>query len=1131
MNYLIHTRDLLSRIGRKIRYSRGRVFKCIIVMKIFLLLLSISLQVSAIASAQQVSLNVKNAKISTVLDAIQKQTGYGYGFSKDANLKDAKPVTISLKSASIETTVQIIFNDQPFEYEIDNSLKMIVIQPKKAAKSPGLIQTDDAGASRTTLTGLVRDPDGSPLPGVTVLVQGTKLGAVTDNFGRFSIANAPANGSLLIRMIGRENLDITYTNGLVPDIILKEVEADLNEIQVIAYGQVEKKYSTTSIGTIKGSDIQNQPVSNIQLAIAGRVPGIFVKQTAGVSSSDVDITIQGRNSLRNGSVPFYVIDGIPYSPQFTDNSLMGGAIVGFGGNALNFINPADIESISILKDADATAIYGSRAANGAILITTKKGKSGKTSIDVNLQNGWGGVTRKMDLLNTQQYLELRKEAYINAGQPIPTSETPPNTSNFDLTSWDQNKYTDWQEELIGGTALFTNLQASVSGGTANTQFLASYGFIRETTVYPGSPSDKKGNVRFSINHVSSNNRFKYLLSGSYLQDKNKLYNIDLMGRALTLAPNSPDMYNPDGSINFSPAPKNPNISTFRSNPATTIGIPFTGNTSNIIANNTISYEVIPGLEIKTSMGFNRLAGDENKFSPITIIRPELPTKIRTAQYLTKSMSSWIIEPQITYRKNTEFGVFDALIGGTIQQNSSNVLQQTGTGYNSDEALGDISAAATLKTDAFVKSRYEYNALFGRLNYRLMDKYIINLTARRDGSSRFGRENKLHNFYSAGGAWLFASEELFKQHLPWLSTGKLRANYGTTGNDQITDYRYLSLLNNFIVDLPYLSSNGIYPNNISNPYLQWEKTKKLNVGVDLGFIKDRIQIGINYFQNRSSNQLIRYDLASTSGFGSIDRNFPATVQNTGFELQADVSVLTSRSFNWRTSANITIPKNKLVEFPGLENTTYAEQYILGRSINLIRAYKYAGVNSSTGLYEVISAKGEKTSTPDWLTDRTELIDLNPKFYGGFSNSFQYKGLSLDILFQFVKQMGSAYRFGNAVGAFNANQPTYVLNRWRKEGDIAEIQRASVGFDVAEAYGAANSSDEAFTDASYIRLKNVSVSYTLPVGWLNRAHINNARVYLQGQNLLTITNYVGLDPETQSLSTPPLKIFSAGVQLTF
>ncbi|SEW26104.1 TonB-linked outer membrane protein, SusC/RagA family [Chitinophaga sp. YR573] len=1135
MNFQIHTGKGMRFILPKSGSSSQQLKKCIVVMKLTVLLIIIfNLQVSATAYSQQrVTLEYKNAPFSKVMKSILKQTGLGFITGATADLNNAKPVTITLKSATIEETLQKLFKDQPFTYTVEN--KFIIITPRVEEKKT---EPGKATDQPHNLTGTVLDQDGKPLEGATVLLKGTNQGTSTDQNGHFTLNNVPESGALLIRMLGHETVTVPYQNGIIKTIVLREVDADLNTVQVIAYGEVKKKYSTSNIGSVTAKEIADQPVTNPLLALQGRVPGLFVNQQSGVSASGVDVNIQGLNSLRsNANGPLYVIDGVPYNPAFPGaaGNLMGGAINGgsLGSSMFNFINPADIESISVLKDADATAVYGSRAANGAILITTKKGKSGKTQVNINARNGWGQIDHKLKMLNTQQYLDLRKEAYVNAGRPIPTSaNTPnPNSSNYDLTVYDQNKYTDWQKVLVGGTAHFTDIQASVSGGTDYTQFLVGYNYNRQSTVYNDNKADLKGNIHFNLNHSSRDSKFKYLLTGTYLQDKNQLNKSDLMGVALTLAPNAPDIYLSDGTVNWGILPSNPNNYTFSNNPILSTFAKFTGNTTNLVANNTISYEIIPGLQLKGSMGYTKLVIDELSISPSTLLPPHYPFVTRSASYLNKTAATWIIEPQLTYVKDTKIGRFDALLGGTLQQNKYDALWQAGRGYADDDKLANLQAATTITINNVYQSLYRYSAFFGRLNYRLDDKYILNFTARRDGSSRFGANRKFHNFYAIGSAWLFGDENIVKETLPWLSQGKLRANYGTTGNDQIDDYGYLSTLDNLSLDIPYQDAPSLIPTSISNPYLQWEETKKLNLGVDLGFLKNRISLGVNWYRNRSSNQLILNQLPITTGFPYIQRNSPATVQNSGLEAQLDARVIKMKHFNWHASVNFTANKNKLLEYPNLKVSTDASARVIGQPINIYHLFEYAGVNATTGLYEYINSKGEKTSAPNTSADRTILFDPNPKWYGGFYNTFQYKGFQLDIMLQYVRQKAQNYRFGNLPGTNVSNQPAIVADHWQKSGDVKDIQKVTVNAgEIYTSYAAAYDSDAGRSDASYLRLKNFSFSYNLPAQLLSSAKISNARIYLQGQNVFTVTNFIGTDPETKSLlRLPPLRVFTIGLQV--
>jgi TonB-linked SusC/RagA family outer membrane protein len=1111
--------DLIIHVnGMPIPLTRPFI-KYLIAMKLFLLILSLN----AVASvhSQQITLTAKNEPLRDVLQSVRKQSGYYFMFSSDL-LALAKPVTVVLKQASIEETLQKIFADQPFVYTIDE--KLILVQAKEK-------QLDIIQQQRKELNGIVQDQDGRPLEGATVILkeQNNKV-AITDDQGRFHFDNAPDNGKLLIRMIGRETKEVVYKNGKVSAIMLNEISTDIREIQIIAYGEVEKKYSTSNINGIKAEQIATQPVNNPLLALSGRIPGLFVQQNGATPGGAVNIIIQGKNSFQQGNTPFYVVDGVPYPLQTFDN-INSQVQPGGPPSPLSYLSPSDIESIQVLKDADATAIYGSRAANGAILIFTKKGKSGKTKVELNSQSGWGKITRKVNVLNTPQYLELRKEAMKNGN-------TTPDATDYDVNGvWDQSRNTDWQDVLVGGTSKFTNIQASVSGGNANTQFIAGTGYMRETTVYPGDLADKKVNVHFNINHTSASNKFKFSLTGNYLQDDNTLAGSSLMYTALTLAPNAPPLYNADGTINWAPHPDDPTVYTF-DNPLQYLFQSYNAKTYNLISNSVIGYEIIPGLEIKSSFGYNRITTDEINIIPQTSIRPDYASYgySRESSFGNKYLSSYIIEPQLTFKRTLLGGNFDALLGGTIQGNNNYFNSISATGFTTDAQLRNPSSASQLFPLISNQYAYRYSALFGRLNYRYNNKYILNLAVRRDGSSRFGSENKLHNFYSVGGAWLFGDERFLKEMFSGLSFGKMRISYGTTGNDQIGDYGYLNLYNSTSSALnPYQGVVGLTPAGHSNPYLQWEETRKLNIGLDLGFIDDRITFTTNYFRNRSSNQLIPEPVPIFTGFSIFKRNLSATVQNTGWEFQLNGALFTGNNFRWESSVNLTIPKNKLVTYPNLEKSSSANNLIIDQPFNIKKVYHYLGINTQTGLYEFESTDPsiEKTSNPKNLTDRTQLVDLNPKFYGGFYNSVSYRGFSLDFLFQFVKQKGADNFFGNLPGSFNNNnQPLSTISRWTAPGDLDKVQKVSTNFgEIAPSMSAIAQSDAGYTDASYIRLKNAAVSYTLPNAITNRVNISQVRFFLQGQNLLLLTKYKG-DPEIQGIgSLPPLKLYTVGLQLTF
>lgn len=1112
-------------------------YKTILVMKLTTFILLVAcMQVSATAFSQRITLSEKNAPLKNVLDKIRLQSGYSLFYDKDL-ISKAPEVNIQLSNATVEQSLDALLKNQQLAWLIvDQTIVIKLKEPSLLDKLKSVLQIP------VTIKGRVLNEEGQPLVGATVKIKGQNIVASTDLKGEFSLNTGQGNATLQITYIGYEPMELVVnTKDEIQIIHLVKSLSKLDEVHVIAYGTTTERLSTGNVTTVSAKQIESQPVSNPLLALQGNVPGLFITQGTGMPGTSVGIKIEGQNSIANGTDPLYVIDGVPYGAQsgMTINTFVQtGYAVNQSGQVppspLNFINPGDIESISVLKDADATSIYGSRAANGAILITTKKGKAGQTKIDFNLQSGYGRDTRREQLLNTQQYLEMRTQALANGGISAPRA------TDYDLNGvYNTNSYTDWQKVLIGGTAHYTNLQGSVSGGSANTQFLVSTNYHRETTVFPGDFADQKGSLHFSLNNTSDNKKFRFQFSGSYLYDGNRIPSFDVTRYSLYLAPNAPsNFYNTDGTINWAP---NSNGGTTWLNPVEFLAQPQTIKTGNLISNMVIGYELLPGLVVKSSLGYTNTQDNEVLLQPANTFRPELVSP-NMAQFGNSNLTSWIIEPQVTYYKVLGKGRLEAIVGQTIQRNDALGQTFTASGFSSVALLGDIGSASSLSGKTSIASVYRYNAGFFRVNYNWDDKYIVNIAARRDGSSRFGSANQFHDFGSVGTAWIF-SKESFMQSFDFISFGKLRASYGTTGNDQIGDYNFLSMYRNSNSYAPtsYQGVTGLYPQKLTNPYLQWEATRKTNIGLDLGFFNDRILLNTEYYINSSSNQLLSTALSIVTGFTSIAQNLPASVQNRGWEFSLNTANIRGKDFKWTSNFNLTIPRNKLMSFPGLAGSSYANTYVVGQPITAVRLFHLLGVDPTTGKYQFADKNGNPTYTPVLNTDNTTMVDLAPRFYGGFQNSFSYKHFQLDVLFQFVKQMGMGVEMGYLPGYFslfnNGNQPVGILNAWKKAGDVASIQRTDATLaNITQWTNASSYSDAAYSDASYIRLKNLSLSWQLPDSWIKKATLKNARLYLQGQNLLTITSYKGLDPETLphftgAGSLPPLQVITAGVQVTF
>lgn len=1091
-------------------------------MKLASLLIFVAcMQSSAHSYSQTVNFIGKDVSLQTVFASIEKQTGVSFFFNY-ALIKDIKLVTLNIRDASLEDAIKEVLKGQDLDFYRKG--RTIFIVKKQTAFEPLVPKTLDADG--LTVKGRVINHIGESLVGATVALKNGRKSTLTNEKGEFELKNISAGSVLEISYLGYEKKSITVSGAEIPLVQLRLAESQLDVAQVIAYGQTTQRLSTGNITIIKGEDIEKQPVSDPLLALEGRVPGLYITQNTGLPGGGVTVRIQGQNSIYNGNDPLYVIDGVPYISELLSTGLgsqLGTSGSSTYGNPMNYINPADIESIEVLKDADATAIYGSRAANGAILVTTKKGKPGNMKVDLNLQNGWGRDIRRLPLLNTQEYLQMRHEALNNDGIPGPSP------TDYDINGfWDTTRYTDWQKVLLGSTSQYTTLSGSVSGGNSNVQYLVGGTYHRETTVYPGSASDAKGSVHFNLNATSTNQRLKMQFTGSYMFDNNKMPSIDFTNQSLTLQPDAPALYKSDGTLNWQLTPSGGQTWT---NPLANFYEPFQNKTYNLVSNAVLSYEVLHGLKIKSNFGYTNLHADEFLGYELPALPPPYQllfgTNGRSANYGYNMINSWIIEPQIEYKNLIGYSKFEALLGSTITQNNSNGYTLNGSGYNSDDLLPDILSAATVRATSSTYAKYKYAAIFGRLNYSWHDKFLVNLVDRRDGSSRFGPGNQLHNFASAGIGWIFSEEGFFKQNLPVLSFGKLRGSYGTTGNDQIGDYKFMDLYTAVSVPVAYQGVTGLTATSLPNPYLQWEETKKLQGGIDLGFFGNRILLTANYVRNRSSNQLIGYGLPSITGFFSIEENLPATVQNTAGEFSLNTINVKGKNFGWTSSINLTIPKNKLISV----SSELSSSYLVGKPVGVTRVFHFLGVDPATGEYYFSDSHGNATSTPDPTADVNDLVNsIFPTYYGGFQNGFRFKQFQLDILFQFVKHTAANYLFGASVpGNQYSNQPTYVLNRWQKSGDLTSTQRYNSDNSLYPQWADAIQSNAAYSDASFVRLKNLSLSYQAPERVSKYLHFQDLRIYIQGQNLATLTKFKGLDPESGNSSLPPLRVATVGIKV--
>lgn len=1099
---------------------RRNIAKTLLVMKLTsILLLAGLLQVSARGFSQHVTLNASKISLAEVFEKAEAQTGYYFLF-KEKDLEGLKLVSVDVANMPVEEFLRKILAGQPLEFTISEKNVAIFRKMRLIYEMAGPID------------GVVRSADGAPLAGASVRIKGTKKGTVTDAEGRFSLSVDPGE-VLIVSFTGYNEKEIKVGNDAELIVTLQLKENALGPVTISGgYYKTTDKMKTGSIAKVTAKEIENQPVTSLLMVLQGRMPGVQVTPTSGAPGAAVNIRVRGLNSIRtssggrgvDGNAPLYVVDGVPLnSMPIVSNSL---SLTSGGMDPLSTLNPNNIESIEVLKDADATSIYGSRGANGVILITTKDRKQrANLSVDLGVYRGFGEVTSRVEMMNTEQYLAMRHEAIRLDGAEALDEYNHPDYGAYyfpDLLVWDTTRYTDWQDVLLGNTSQISDVQLNLGGSTGRTSYGFGGSYHHETLLYPGDFGYKRFTGNFNLNHASLNDRFRFSFGINYGVDENKLFDSQsLMGNALGLVPSSPNLYNPDGTLNWAPMF---NTSTWM-NPLSWVRSQQKVSTHNFMTNAGLEYDILKDLTLSLTGGFSRMTSKEVLNLPISAADPYDPWNLTGSSLRSSTMrSAWIMEPKLFYRRSLGNGhTLNALAGLTLQQSTGAQDRFAGRGYTSDALLGTLAGAKTLST-SINTSQYRYGAVYGRVGYDYKNKYLINLTARRDGSSRFGPDNQYGTFGAVGAAWIFSNEEFISNALsPFLSFGKIRVSYGSTGNDQIGDSKYVKTYQ--ASGRTYHGNIGLEPSSLFNADYAWELTRKLEGAVELGFLNDHISLEVATFRNRSSNQLVQYTLPLTTGFTNVWANFEATIENTGWEFAIRARAIDKPDFKWDPSFNVSFSRNKLVAFPGIETSPYATQFKVGESLDIKRTYLWTGVDPQTGVHTFKDLNGDGNIT--WQ-DQDFSRALNTLYFGGFNNSFSWRGIELNFLLQINEAYANTAYF--IAPGMRANQPVSRLNRWQKPGDITNVMRFTTRYTVADAYYRWQTSDEPIQKVSFIRLKTLSLGYNFKPSLLRRAGMKQAKIFLQGQNLLTFTDFDGWDPQTL-YGIPPLRILSAGLQAKF
>jgi TonB-linked SusC/RagA family outer membrane protein len=1066
----------------------------------------------------QYNISVENVPLKKVMKQIERYGEYYFAYRTEFLQHDER-VTVHVTNGTIDEVMKQALKGLALKYLIVGN--MITVRP----------DTSNAHIHKQnllTITGKVINEAGEPVQHVSVSENGSHAIAFSGSDGHFSITVKP-NTLLSFTSVGYEPIQRLIKERSFITVQLRHQVKDLDETVITGYGKTSKRYNTGAIYKINSADIARQPVSDPLATLQGRVPGLLITQSNGLPGSTYKVQLRGQSSIGiNPSQlppndPLFIIDGVPFAPN--NNSILGatsGSALGESGRSpFSFINIGDIDHIEVLKDADATAIYGSRGSNGVILITTKKGKAGPPAFNINVNTGWSRITRYANMMNTAQYVQMRNEALANDGLPVNINTAP------DLISWDTTRYTDFKKMLIGGEAVTNNVQLSFSGGNKRLQYYLGAGYRRETTVFPGDIKNERFSEHINLQYQSRDTNLNIILSVISSQDKNWSIVTDLT-KYINLAPHTPGLYDSTGKLIW----EHGDLDFV--NPIAFLLQAYDSKATNLLGNLDINYRIARNLTFKTSLGYNWLQFNDISIKPGSSLVPTPGIDPKGIAYFGKvKYNSWIAEPQLVYNRYVGIGKISGLVGATMQVQKQSVATIEASDFPSDDELRNIHAAGVHKS-VDLNTEYRYGGVFARLTSILLDKYLINLTGRTDGSSRFGPGKQVGTFWSTGLGWIFSNEPFIKT-LPFISYGKLRGSYGVTGNDQIGDYKYLDKWKDLTG--AYMGRAGIHPIQLADSNYSWEVNRKMEAAIELGLLKDRIMITAAYYRHRTGNQLIAYVLPGITGFnGYAAKNSPALVQNTGWELQLQTKNRLNR--NWQVNGNVllTIPRNKLIAFPNLASSSYKTRLAIGQSLSVLNGYEFKGINPDGGVFEFVDQDGD--GTINFQNDYRILGHLDPKWYGSVQVNVQYKGWQLDMSWEVRKQRASSYLYSiysfYPPGTQLINQPEMVLHRWPECNEQCALQQFGTGANdiTKDAINRFLGSDGYIKDASFARLKNIELSWQLPVHWRKNIAMKHCRLYLQAQNLLTITPYNGFDPETRNISTlPPLRTVAVGIDLSF
>ena len=999
-----------------------------------------------------------------------------------------------------------------------------------------------AGAwAQRTVNGTVKDDQGEALIGASVIVKGSSAGTTTNLNGAFTLQVPSGAAALVVSYTGYRTKEVALGSANTVEVMLESDATLIEEVVVVGYGKQIKSTVTGNVAKIGGDNIQAMPVVSVEQAMQGQAAGVFVESTNGKVGGAMRVRVRGVGSINAGTEPLYVIDGIPIAKDARNTS-------GAPLNPLADLNFNDIESIEVLKDASAKAIYGARGSNGVVIITTKSGKSGRSRIELDLQAGISQPTGRRDFLNSAEFIELFTEAANNSDDLEGVAYEEP----FSWTTFVKNRFnrydghtdwtqlvdqTDWQEEALRQGSV-RNALLSFSGGTDRVRYYASGNYGNTLGILQGNDMDKAGG-RLNLD-FDATDRLKMGVNLSLARTLTRQVSDDnafsTPMQLVAMAPITPTR-DLDGVLYDRP------VTTYYNGLIDMEDGSRKVYTMRTIANVFANYKFTENLGLRVE-GAANLYGvrDEAFFGE----RTDNGNDSRGYGYSAfAGATDYNTNAVLNWNRNFDRHSLGIDVGTELFTSEYNRTFVEGEQFPSDE-FKTLASAASITAGTSTLTNYSFLSYFGRARYDFDRKYLLNVSARVDGSSRFGADNRYAFFPAASAGWVL-SEEGFLADNPTLSFLKMRASWGLSGNADIGNFQSLGLYG--AGDYDGVSTLG--PVQIANPNLTWERSTETNIGVDFGLFNNRLSGEVDYYVKNTTDLLLNVPVPGSSGFSSQFQNI-GELRNSGWEFTLNSNNLTGK-FSWTTSLNLAFNKNEVVALADgqdmIDNggSRYMNVVRVGAPIGVFWGAEYAGVDPANGdaLWYVNDPEGDPEATTNDYNS-ANFVDLGsplPTVIGGLDNTLSYGGLSLN--FRFQGQAGNMIH--NAAGGYmscNAcwfdNQTTDQLDRWQNPGDVTDVPEARLGY----SNGDQSRSSRFLSDGSYLRLKNVTLSYTLPAKWLGRTGVRDARIYVTGTNLLTFTNYEGWDPEVTTdflasntvygvdfYAAPQPKTYVAGVRLGF